>query len=66
MAWMEARSEACLNYMVEPRYTPNPETRDFRGGLRCDDLYVLDPAERPWLLYWTVVSARLAAIEGTS
>ena len=64
MAWMEARSEACLDYMVEPRYTPNPETRDFRGASRADDLYVLDPAERPWALYWAVVSARLAAIEG--
>ena len=66
MAWMEARSEACLDYLVEPRYTANPETRDFRGAVRTDDIYVLDPAERPWLLYWIVVSARLAAIEGAS
>ncbi len=66
MAWMEARSDACLEYMVEPRYTPNPRTGDFRGASRVDDIYVVDPAERAWLLFWSVVSARLAAIEGAS
>ena len=66
MVWMEARNDACLDYVVQPRYTPNPETGDFRGARRVDDLYVLDPAERPWRLFWSVVSARLAAVEGTS
>lgn len=39
MAYMEARSDACLEYVV-------------------------DPAEAPWRLFWVVVAARLAAIEG--
>ena len=64
MAYMEARSEACLEYTVHPRYTPNPATRDFQGASRVDDLYVLDPAEAPWRLFWTVVTARLATING--
>ena len=63
MSFMEARSEACLDYVVQPRYTPNPATRDFRGAVRVDDLYVLDPADRPWRFLWSVVSARLAAME---
>ena len=64
MAYMEARSDACLEYVVEPRYTWNPRDRGFRGARRVDDLYVLDPAEAPWRLFWVVVAARLAAIEG--
>ena len=66
MGWMEARCEASLEYMVEPRYTQNPDTGDFRGASRVDDVYVLDPAEGPWRLFWSVVSARLAAIEDGS
>ncbi len=62
MAYMQARNDACLEYVVEPRYTQHPETRDFRGARRVDDLYVLDPAEAPWRLFWTVVAARLAVI----
>ena len=61
MAYMEARSDACLDYVVEPRYTHDPVTRDFRGALRVDDLYVIDPAD-PWRLFRAVVAARLAAI----
>ena len=64
MAWMEARNAECLEYVVQPRYTSGSGTREFRGARRVDDLYVLDPAERPWRLFWSVVSARLAAIEG--
>ena len=63
MAYMEARSEACLEYTVQPRYTQHPVTRDFRGARRVDDLYVLDPAETPWRLFWIVVAARLATID---
>lgn len=64
MTYMEARNDACLAYVVQPRYTWNPRDRGFRGAKRVDDLYVLDPAERPWRLFWTVVAARLAALEG--
>lgn len=64
MAYLEARSALLADYVVHPRYTPNPVDRGFRGASICNDLYVLDPAEDPWSLFWTVVAARLAAIEG--
>ena len=64
MDYMEARSDALLEYTVQPRYTWNPRDRGFRGAKRCDDIYVLDPAEVPWRLFWIVVAARLVAIEG--
>ena len=63
MAYMEARSADQEEYVVHPRYTPNPIDRDFRGATIVTDLYVIDPAEDPWCLFWTIVSARLAAIE---
>ncbi len=66
MDYLAARSDACLEYLVEPRYSWDPHVRGFHGARRCDDLYVLDPAEVPWRLFWIVVAARLAAIEGTS
>ncbi len=66
MSYMEARSDACQEYIVEPRYTWNPRDQDFRGATRVNDIYVLDPAERPWRLFWIVVAARAAVIDGAS
>ena len=66
MAFMEARSDALLDYVVQPRYAWNARDGGFRGARRIDDLYVFDPAERPWSLFWTVVAARSAVIEATS
>ena len=62
MAYMEARNDACLEYVVQPRYTPHAGAREFRGARRVDDLYVFDPAEAPWRLFWTVVAARSVVI----
>ena len=64
MAYMEARSDDLLEYVVQPRYAWNTRDRGFRGARRIDDLYVLDPAERPWRLFWIVVAARAAVVDG--
>jgi hypothetical protein len=64
MPYLEARSADLADYVVHPRYTPNEETRGFRGATVCHDLYVIDPAEDPWSLLWAVVGARMAAIQG--
>ena len=63
MAYMEVRSYWFLEYVVQPRYAWNNRDRGFRGARRIDDLLkVLDSAERPWRLFWTVVAARAAFI----
>ena len=63
MSYMEARNDALLPYLVQPRYAPNPVDRGFRRARRVDDLYVYDPAESPWALYWIAVAARAAFAE---
>ncbi len=62
MTYMEARNDALLPYVVQPRYTPAVD-RGFRRASRVDDLYVYDPAEAPWRLFWAVVAARAAFAE---
>ena len=61
-SYMTARNDACLEYLVQPRYTPDLD-RGFRRARRVDDLYVYDPAESPSRLYWIVVAARAAFTE---
>lgn len=63
--FLEARSEAMANLVVHPRYTPpRAAMHDFRGAVLVEDLFVLDPAEKGARLFWLVVAARAAAIEG--
>ena len=66
MAFMEARCDAMLEYVVQPRYTWNAEERTFRGAKRVDDIYAVDPAEHPWRLFWIAVAARAAVIDGAA
>ena len=64
MDFMAARSDVLADYVVQPRYAWNPRDGGFRGAKRVDDLYVLDPAERPWRLFWVAVAARAAVVDG--
>ncbi len=66
-AFLEARCDAMAELVVHPRYTPARAAEfDHRDARIAEDIYAIDPAEDAGRLFWLVVAARAAAMEGRS
>ncbi len=66
-SFLEARCDAMAELVVHPRYTPpRAAEHDHRDARIAEDIYAIDPAEDAGRLFWLVVAARAAAMEGRS